>query len=356
VTPGSPRRRCRPCRRPATGATAAVRAGRTARAAAVIGAGAAGLLAGCGRGSPSALDPAGASARHVASLWWLLLAMGGTVYVIVAGLIVGAWRRRGTGLDVNRFVAIGGVAVPAVILTVVGVQTVRVTGQVFADQGRPADIVVEGEQWWWRVSYPGTGVVTANAIHIPTNRPMTVELRSDDVIHSFWVPQIAPKVDMIPGQTNEIVLNARKPGTYNGQCAEFCGLQHAHMRFVVVAQSPADYQAWLAARRRAPALPPPGSEAATGAAVFLDQACSGCHRIRGTQATAKVGPDLTDMGSRAMLGAGTAPNDPATLARWIRDAPALKPGVKMPPIQLSARDTRALVAYLDSLNPDRNRP
>jgi cytochrome c oxidase subunit II len=335
-------------RRAGTGLHPAAAAGLVA-CALVAGA----ALAGCGRGSPSALDPDGAASRHVASLWWLLLAMGTVVYVVVAGLIVASWRRRAGRLDVNRFVAVGGVAVPAVILAVVGVQTVRVTGQVFADQGRRADVVVEGEQWWWRVSYPGTDVVTANAVHIPTGRPVTVELRSDDVIHSFWVPQLAPKVDMIPGQRNQIVLDARRPGTYKGQCAEFCGLQHAHMRFVVVAQTPADYRAWLDARRRAPAPPPAGSEAARGADVLLEEACSGCHRVAGTEATATVGPDLSDMGSRPTLGAGTAANDPTTLARWLQDAPALKPGVKMPPIQLSESDTRALVAYLDSLDPDR---
>jgi cytochrome c oxidase subunit II len=313
-------------------------------------------LAGCGDGSPSALDPDGGPARHVASLWWLLLGLGGAVYAVVAGLIVASWRRRAAGLDVNRFVVVGGLAVPAVVLAVVGVQTVRVTGEVFADQGRAADVVVEGEQWWWRVSYPGTGVVTANTIHIPTGRPVTLELRSDDVVHSLWVPQLAPKVDMIPGQPNQLVLDARHPGTYQGQCAEFCGLQHAHMRFVVVAQAPADFEAWLDARRDAPAAPAPGSEAEAGQQVFLDQACSGCHRVEGTEAEGTDGPDLTDMGSRASLGAGTAPNDPETLAQWVRDAPSLKPGVRMPPIQLSEEETQALVAYLDSLDPDSGAP
>jgi cytochrome c oxidase subunit 2 len=313
-------------------------------------------LAGCGSGSPSALDPHGTASSHVASLWWLLLAMGTAVYLVVAALIVVSWRRRAGSFDVNRFVAVGGVAVPAVVLAVVGVQTVRVTGQVFAERNSPADVVVEGEQWWWRVNYPGTGVETANVVHIPAGRPVTLELRSDDVIHSFWVPQLAPKVDMIPGQRNQVVLDARRPGIYDGQCAEFCGLQHAHMRFVVVAQEPADYRAWLDARREAPPRPAAGTEAADGEAVFLDQACSGCHRVAGTQAAGTKGPDLSDMGSRPTLGAGTAPNDPETLARWIRDAPALKPGVKMPPIELSDREARAVVAYLDSLDPDRAAP
>jgi cytochrome c oxidase subunit 2 len=315
-----------------------------------------GVLVGCGRDSPSALDPEGAASRDVASLWWLLLALGAAVYAVVGGLIVASWRRRAAGLDVNRFVAVGGVAVPAVVLAIVGVQTVRVTGDVFSSQGRRADVVVEAEQWWWRVSYPGTGVVTANEIHIPTGRPVTIDLPSGDVIHSFWVPQLAPKVDAVPGQRNRIVLDASRPGTYQGQCAEFCGLEHAHMRILVVAQSPADYRAWLEARRRPPPPPAAGSEAAAGQAVFLDQACSGCHRVAGTQATARVGPDLTDVGSRTTLGAGTAANDPATLARWVTDAPSLKPGVKMPPIQLTARETRVLVAYLDSLAPDRSAP
>jgi cytochrome c oxidase subunit II len=305
--------------------------------------------AGCGDDSPSALDPDGDAAQRIAGLWWLLFALGLAVYAVVGALIVASWRRRATALRANRFIVVGGVIVPAVVLAVAGVETVRTTDDVFEAQGRDADVVVEGETWWWRVTYPNDGVVTANEVHIPTGEQVTVELASDDVVHSFWVPELAPKVDLIPGQTNEIVLQADRPGTYLGACAEFCGVQHANMRFVVVAQEPDEFRSWLSARRHDP--PRPTGEAAEGQDVFFEQPCSGCHRVAGTAADALVGPDLTDFGSRRWIGAGVADNTPENLARWVHDAPSLKPGVLMPPIALSDEEIDALVAYLEGLEP-----
>lgn len=309
-------------------------------------------LAACSDSSPSTLGGDGSGAQRIETLWWVLFGLGLAVFVAVMAAIVIAWWTRRGSLDVNRFVLVGGVALPAVVLAIVGVETVRATNAVFEEEDDPreADVVVVGEQWWWRVTYPDAGVETANEIHIPAGEPVTVELRSADVIHSFWLPELAGKVDMIPGQTNRLVLEADRPGTYRGMCAEYCGLQHANMRFLVVAHEPEELASWLEARRTPPPSPSSGP-AAQGEQVFLDEACSGCHTVEGTPAQAQVGPNLTDFGARRELGAGVVERTPENLSHWVRDAPDLKPGVLMPPIELTDEQVEQLVAYLGSLDP-----
>lgn len=308
-------------------------------------------LASCGDGSPSTLEPEGPGARHIADLWWLLFGLGLAVFLTVTAVIVASWVVRREDLQVNQFVLIGGVGLPMVVLAVVGVETVRTTDEVFEKQDEaPPDLVVVGERWWWRVSYPEAGVETANEVHIPAGESVSVELRSADVAHSFWLPELAGKIDMIPGQRNRLVLEADRPGTYRGACAEYCGLQHANMRFLVVAHEPASYLRWLEARQEAPASPDDGA-AAEGERLFETEACAGCHTVEGTSAQGTVGPDLTDMGARQELGAGVVENTPDNLDQWIRDARQLKPAVVMPPIDLTDDEAEAIVTYLESLDP-----
>jgi cytochrome c oxidase subunit II len=215
------------------------------------------------------------------------------------------------------------------------------------------DIVVTGHQWWWEVRYTGASpdesFITANEIHIPVGRPVLIRLRSADVIHSFWVPQLSGKVDLVPGRENTILLHADVPGRYDGQCAEFCGAEHALMRLVVVVDSDVQYQAWRF-QQHAPSLIPRNEPEVRGLEVFATRACGLCHAVRGTNAQGTVGPDLTHIGSRLMLGANSFQNDRAHLQAWITRPHSLKPQVLMPNLfQLDGADINALAIYLRSL-------
>jgi len=209
-------------------------------------------------------------------------------------------------------------------------------------------ISVVGHQWFWEVRYPGSKAVTANEIHIPAKTPVEVQLSSADVIHSFWVPELNKKVDMIPGHPNTIGLYADRVGVYRGQCAEFCGLQHANMAMAVYADPPGKFRAWLANMSK-PLAPPASPQAKAGEQVFLSQQCESCHTIRGTTAVGRIGPDLTHLMTRRSLAALTIPNTKAYLGSWIRDPQHIKPGNKMPATNLSGPDLQALLDYLESL-------
>jgi cytochrome c oxidase subunit 2 len=311
-------------------------------------------------------DPGGPAARILAALGWPVLAGFAAVSVVMWGLLAWvAWRRTGS-FDTHapaddagdaRWILIGGFAIPALAFAATFVATLR-TMEAFpmhdhAGAHAPAEVRVVGHQWWWEVQYrigaTEQWVTTANEIHIPAGRPVDVDLETDDVIHSLWVPRLHGKVDLIPGQVNQIRLEADRPGRYTGECAELCGMQHAHMRLLVIADQPADFDAWLAAQR-APARPPAGADARRGLELFTTHACALCHTIRGTDAKARVGPDLTHLASRSTLAAGSFPNDLATLHAWVVDAPSLKPGVRMPALtQFQGPELRALVAYLHGL-------
>jgi cytochrome c oxidase subunit 2 len=214
---------------------------------------------------------------------------------------------------------------------------------------------VTGHQWWWEVRYHGAGqsdvMITANEIHIPTAEPVHIRLESDDVIHSFWVPKLGGKTDMIPGQTNFTWLQADRPGTYRGQCGEFCGPQHAHMALYVVAEERVAFDAWLA-RQKAAAAAPQSPQAVAGREVFGAR-CSVCHTVRGDIAEAgaagRLGPDLTHLMSRATIASGRLPNNTGSLQGWVADAQAIKPGTRMPTMDLSPEDLRAVVSYLETL-------
>jgi cytochrome c oxidase subunit 2 len=213
-------------------------------------------------------------------------------------------------------------------------------------------IAVTGHQWWWEIEYED-GVAsrrmrTANEIHLPIGRPVVIKVTSRDVIHSFWVPNLQGKRDLIPGYTTAIWLQADRPGIFRGQCAEFCGLQHAHMAFDVVAETEAEFERWLQGRRQS-AREPQNAVERQGHEVFMTTRCASCHTVRGTAANGQIAPDLTHVASRSTLGAGTLPNTPEHLAAWIRDPQASKPGNQMPPNPLSSEQARALLAYLATL-------
>ena len=309
----------------------------------------------CSKHAPSALRPAGSEARRLAGIWWLMFGMAAAVYVIVAGFIlVAAFRGRGTEagkpsrISDGRFVWVGGVIVPVLILAVLAVVTVNATAELRQPESNALHIEVQGADWWWAVTYPAENIVTADEIHVPVGRPLEIGLTSRDVIHSFWVPQLAGKVDLVPGQRNILRVTAEKPGVYQGECAEFCGLEHARMRFLVVAEDTGTFGRWVT-QHQAPRGEPASEEAARGRAVFEAQSCAGCHSIRGTSAVGTYGPDLSDIGSRRTLGAGTIPNDTAGLAGWISNSQTIKPGNLMPPIALEPGELTAVLAYLQSL-------
>jgi cytochrome c oxidase subunit 2 len=216
------------------------------------------------------------------------------------------------------------------------------------EQPVATSIQVIGNMWWWEVRYPDAGVVTANEIHIPAGQPVEIVLSSEDVIHSFWVPELHGKLDALPGRVNSFWIEAEEPGVYWGECAEFCGVQHANMAFVVVAEAPEEYQAWLEAQD-APAPAPASEQVSEGLQVFLNSGCVNCHTIRGTPATGELGPDLTHLASRLTLGAGAAPNTRGHLAGWVADPHGIKPGVMMPPSHLDSEQLQALLTYLESL-------
>ena len=211
-----------------------------------------------------------------------------------------------------------------------------------------ADLIVIGHQWWWEVRYPGSGVVTANEIHIPIGRRFLVRVDSADVIHSFWVPQLAPKMDMVPGQHNFVYLEADAAGVYDGACSEFCGDQHAWMRFIVIAESPDEYNNWLV-RQTPVAHAPVGALAEAGRSLFFAQTCINCHAIGGTSAVADAAPDLTHLATRRQLAAGVITNSPYNLALWLRNPQDVKPGCKMPNFNLNDEQVTQLTAYLEGM-------
>jgi cytochrome c oxidase subunit 2 len=315
-------------------------------------------LAACAR-SPSYLVPEGPVAGQQARLGWMLLVVGCAVIVAVGLLVLAAVLRRrepagGNVLpepDGERWVVIGGVVVPAVILAAVLIASTRTLAAVVHEPRAVTNVQIIGHRWWWELRYTGQDpqdqFTTANELHLPVGRPVRLELTTADVIHSFWIPQLAGKLDLVPGQHNVLYLEADSAGPYYGQCAEYCGRQHAGMGLSVVAEPPAQFSRWLDAMRR-PASPPPAGDAAAGGQVFARSACALCHAVRGTGAGGGVGPDLTHVASRRTL-AGRLPNRTGELMAWIADPQALKPGVLMPAVPLATDELRQVVAYLQTL-------
>ncbi|MGH8945271.1 MAG: cytochrome c oxidase subunit II [Acidimicrobiia bacterium] len=310
------------------------------------------LLLGACSGGPSILDAQGPGSRRIEGLWWLMLWISVVVLAVVVlllgmALVRTRWSTEGEPGWGEPFIVVAGVIVPALILGGVFVISLRDLNALTAG-GNEARLTIEvvGHDWWWEARYPGEAV-TANEIHIPAAEPVRFRVTTADVIHSFWVPQLGPKIDMIPGRENVTWLEADRPGRYRGQCAEFCGLQHANMAFFVVAEPPDRFQSWL--ENEAAPAPAPDGQVVEGQEVFLTSTCVGCHAIRGTEAAARLGPDLTHLAARETIAAGTLPNTRENLARWITDPQSIKPGAVMPPTQLSTEELEALLDYLESL-------
>ena len=321
------------------------------------------VLAGCGRTQDS-LSPASHQARDIASLFWWMMGGAWIGLGVVVALLALAWKRRnrrGVGGDVAEpkpgertgwLVVVGaGIVVPIVVVSLLfvisNIFVIRTT-QAPAATATRMTVVVVGHQWWWEVRYPRDGAVTANELHIPVRTPVRVEVRTADVIHSFWVPELNRKVDAIPGRTNAIELDAEAAGSYRGQCAEFCGVQHAHMALVVVAEPDGRFRRWLADQSR-PARTPATAAARRGELAVTEGGCQSCHTIRGTSATGDVGPELTHLASRRTIGALTLPNTPASLRSWITSSQEVKPGNDMPDLSLAPRRLDDVVAYLEGL-------
>jgi cytochrome c oxidase subunit 2 len=323
---------------------------------------AAALLTGC-QTSLSVMAPASPTAARIADLSWTLFWIAVVVFVgVEATLLWAIFRFRAKAGDGEEPPQVYGharleiawTAVPAIVLVGVLVMMVGTMNAVAQPPTDALTVNVIGHQWWWEVRYPGdangttAGIVTANEIHVPVGRPVKVVLTSADVVHSFWVPELGGKMDLIPGKVNQMWFQADKTGVFKGRCAEFCGVEHAGMGFLVVADPPEKYQAWVN-NQQAAAAAPTEELAKEGGELFQNSACIGCHTISGTRAQGVLGPNLAHVGSRLALAADTISNTPEEMARWLTNPQAVKPGNKMPNLSLSSEAVQQLTAYLQSL-------
>ncbi|WP_149538535.1 cytochrome c oxidase subunit II [Siccirubricoccus phaeus] len=296
----------------------------------------------------SALAPGGAEAAAILSLFWPVTALLGAIWLaVLLVLALGLWRRPGAAP--RRAGLAVGAATAGTVLVVIGLTLASylVTRPLSAAAEAPLVVQVQGRQWWWQVTYPAEGdapgFTTANELRLPLGRPVRLELAAADVIHSFWVPNLAGKQDMIPGRDNALLLTPRQAGIFRAQCAEFCGMQHARMALPVVVQPAAEFARW-----RAGQAAPAAAEAlaVAGRQVFESRQCSACHTVRGSEAAGSTGPDLTHLASRETLGAGLLPMTRGALAAWTADPQTLKPGNNMPLVPLTADELQALTEFL----------
>ena len=307
-------------------------------------------------GMQSALNPQGPHAEAIATLAWVLIGAAAVILVVVlllaAYALWGPARRRAWAAD-PRFIIAGGIVFPVVTLTALLVYTFVLERSLLTRTEPPAvRIAVTGYQWWWRVAYldarGAVDFVTANEIRIPAGRPVELALESADVIHSFGVPNLGGKLDMIPGRVTRMTLQAHRPGTYRGQCVEYCGGPHAKMALYVIAEAPEDFERWRT-NQRTPAAPAPDATAERGGTLFTGH-CGACHTVRGTTANGTLGPDLTHLASRVSLAAGILPMNRGTLAGWVSASQEIKPGNLMPSMNFfSGEELQALAVYLESL-------
>ncbi len=307
------------------------------------------LLAACS-GAQSALDPAGRGAERIAALFWWMVAGSAVIWLAVAALTVYAMQRphRHSERAASRLIVGGGIVIPTLLLTGLLVAGLAMLPELLAKPDGALKISVSGEQYWWRVRYllpGGEQIELANEIRIPVGVPVEIVLDSPDVIHAFWVPSIAGKVDMLPGRINRLTLEATRTGLFRGVCAEYCGTSHALMMFDAVVLERDAFERWLEGQRK-----PATIRDSRGLELFLANGCGACHASRGTPADGVIGPDLTHVGSRGRLGAGILPNDRRALGRFIAETDKVKPGVQMPAYgMLPAADIRAIAAYLEAL-------
>lgn len=317
-------------------------------------------LAGCAEKAPQDfLEPEGPVARTIDRLQEPVFLVAGVVFLLVEGLIVFAmfkFRDRPGRADPeqvhgNTRLEVGWTLLPALILFVIAIPTIKTIFDLSNTDAGALQVKVVGHQFWWEYQYEESGVVTANELVMPTGRPVELTLESVDVIHSYWVPKLAGKTDVIPGRTNRMSFQADQPGTYLGQCTEFCGLSHANMRNVAVAMTPADFDRWVADQRRPAATPADGSPAAEGLTVFNGRGCAGCHRIEGVS-EGDIGPNLTHFATRGTFAGSLFENNPDDLRTWLRDPQGVKPGnlMKIPGGPLGSDEITKLIAYLETLN------
>lgn len=312
------------------------------------------LLAGCD-GRQSALNPAGVGAQSIAELFWWMSGGALVIWMVVMGIALYATQAHpeAHGIRGARWLIIGGgIVFPVVVLTGLLIYGLMLMPQLRSTEAIDLSVEVSGEQWWWRVRYAtdaGDKVELANEIRLPVGERVAFSLTSPDVIHSFWIPSLGGKVDMIPGRTNELVLEPTRTGTFRGACAEYCGASHALMNFPVVVMEREDFDRWLAEQAQ-PAQAPDSALEQAGQRAFLSNGCGACHSVRGTEADGTVGPDLTHVGSRLSLAAGTLPADVEAFQRWIGHTGDIKPDVKMPAFGMLPDDQLSAMAhYLSGL-------
>lgn len=309
--------------------------------------------------TPSMLAPKGPAAASISGLSWFMIILGSLIFVgVMIYFIYAAWGHRGYDLEEelkrpnqgNGIVLTWGVGFTGLVLVILfglNLATMRANHQIYnSEETLVIDVI--GRQWWWEVQYQEQGFETANEIHIPVGQPVTLRLVTKDVIHSLWIPELSGKLDLLPNQVNELVILADKTGEYWSECAEFCGTQHAKMQLMVIVQPEQEFATWLERQQVVPD-PPADEFALQGRDVFLGSACVYCHNITGTNASSDLGPDLTHIASRRTIGAGILENTTGNLAGWIVDAQAIKPGNKMPPMDLSGEELQALLAYMETL-------
>ncbi|HEY4113504.1 MAG TPA: cytochrome c oxidase subunit II [Rhizomicrobium sp.] len=315
-------------------------------------------LAGCS-GFQSVLNPEGDNAISIARLFWFFLTVCASIWIVVMAILAMSLvrARRNTAPETRDqrrmgFVIGGCVAASVIILVVFTLASFFTNKSIAAAPEDPLTVKVEAHQWWWQVTYLDKRIdhrfETANEIHVPVGRPILLQFESPDVIHSFWMPNLAGKQDVIPGRFTELTFTVEKPGIYRGQCAEFCGIEHAHMGMYVVAQEPFEFDKWRG-RQIGDSVPPTNAMLRHGYMVFVSNACASCHTIRGTDAGGVVGPDLTHFGSRLSIAAGTVPNTMANLQGWIANPHGIKPYTQMPSVALAGDDLTAVSQYLESL-------
>jgi cytochrome c oxidase subunit II len=325
--------------------------------AALLALAAAALLAGC-ENSPTILDPAGPVGKRESDLFWFIFIVATVVFVGVTSVLlysVFRFRARPDGaaprqIHGNTAIELAWTIVPSLVLfAVLGVTITTMFGLAQPSGSNVLTVKAIGHQWWWEFQYPDQSIVTADEMHIPTGTVVHIDLVSDNVIHSFWVPQLGGKTDVIPGHDNSMWLQADRTGQFRGECAEFCGLQHAHMDFLVVAQPNDQFQSWVTQQQQA-AQTPTDSLALQGQKLFSTK-CISCHLINGVNQPNRVqiGPNLTHFGNRQLIAGYVLDNTPSSLADWLRDPQAVKPGNDMPNLHLTQDQITALVAYLEGL-------
>lgn len=316
-------------------------------------------LTGCAATPQSALNPDGTQAVHQLGLVTLSLWIMGGVAAVVAGVllyVVIRYRERKGDNELppqthgNRRLEVVWTIIPILLIAIIAVPTVE---QTYVEGKTPAaatslPVTVVGHQFWWEFDYPSLGLKTADELHIPVGEKIRLSLLSQDVMHAFWVPRLSGKTDVIPGRDNPMWIEASKPGIYTGQCAQYCGVGHAEMKFVVVAQTRSAYNHWVQSMKH-PVIKPQTALAKQGMTLFAQVGCSACHAIDGTSFTGNVGPNLTGYGSRLLTAGGDLKNTPANLATWLRNPPAVVPGSLMPDLHLSGAQIKALSAYLRGL-------